>query len=179
VQSKRLVLITSFLVLLAGMAFFAAGRMFNGSVKPLISDEPPRGGSVFTFSASNNIIPAIELPTTPPEVTGLFFERKDNTMIIQAMSFDPGIGGILGDSVDVNSAPEVEILMTAKTSIYRDTTQESPSSAENSTIQQTVGESTLDPLTPPTMITVWGRKSGDRIIAEVLLFSNSLNFPKP
>jgi hypothetical protein len=82
--------------------------------------------------------------------------------------------------VDINSAPKVEILMTAKMTIYRDTTQLSqPPSAENFTIHQTVEESTLDTLTPPTMITVWGRKSGDRITAEILLYSNSLNIQKP
>ena len=139
-----------------------------------------RGGAEFTFSSSDNISPAVELPATPPEVTGLYVEMKDHTMIIQAVSFDPGFGRILGDSVDVNSAPNVEILMTAKAIIYRDTTQVGVSAASGSAaIQQTVEESTLDDMVLPTMISVWGRKSGDRIIADVLLFSYSLNIQKP
>lgn len=152
-QNKRHVLVTGILVLLVGAAAFVAGRLFSRDVNPVASDGPRDGGPGLAFSSSN---------------------------IIQAVSFDPGIGGILGDSVDVNSAPKIEILMTAKTTVYRDTTQVSVSAASgNAAIQQTVEESTLDDLNPPTMITVWGRKTGDRIIADVLLFSNSLDIQKP
>ena len=179
-QNKKLVLVTGILVLMVGAAAFVVGRLFSRDVNPVASGEPPGGGPAFTASSSNNITPAAELPGTSPEVTGLYVETKDHTMIIQAASFDPGIGGILGDSVDVDSAPKVEILMTAKTTIYRDTTQVSVSAAGgNVAIQQTVEESTVDDLVPPTMITVWGRGSGDRIVADVLVFSNSLNIQKP
>jgi hypothetical protein len=177
--NKKIVLVTGILILAVGAAAFLAGRMLNRGIEPIISDGS-LGGPRFTFSSSNNITPAAELPANPSEVTGLYAEMKDHTMLIQAVSFDPGIGAILGDSVDINSASKVEILITANTTIYHDTTQVSLSAADgNAAIQQTVEESTLEELAPPTMITVWGRKSGDRIIATVLLFSNSLNIQKP
>ena len=57
--------------------------------------------------------------------------------------------------------------------IYRETTQPGkPFSAENQTVQQTVEPATLDDLDPQSMIIVWGRRSGDRIVAKVLLYSN-------
>jgi hypothetical protein len=178
--SKKMILVTGILILVIGAATFIAGRMFNGEITPMNAVGPVRGGTEFTFSSSNNITPAVELPTTPPEVTGLYVKTKDHTMIIQAVSFDPGIGGILRDSVELNNAPKVEILMTGKTTIYGDTTQVSVSPAGgNAAIHQTVEETTLDDLAPPAMITVWGRRSGDRIVATVLLFSNSLNIQKP
>jgi len=177
--TKKIAFVTGILILTVGVAAFIAGRMLNRGIEPIISNGSVEGPR-FTFSLSNNITPAVELPTTPPEITGFYVETQDNTMIIQAVSFDPGIGGILGNSVDVNSAPKVEILIGAKTMIYRDTTPVSASATDgNVAIQQTVEESTLEELAPPTMITVWGRESGDRIIADVLLFSNSLNSQKP
>jgi hypothetical protein len=88
------------------------GRMLIGSVRnvPLGG---PNGQSVFI--SIDEITPAPELPTTKPDITGLFVERKDNTLVVQAVSF----------------------------------------------------------------ITVWGRRSGDRIIAEVLFYSNPQSVKKP
>ena len=178
-SNRKNILVLGALILTVGAAAFIAMRMLNRGVYPVRTDGTVREGE-FTFSSSNNITPARELPATPPEVTGFYVETKDNTMIIHAVSFDMGIGGILGDSVDVDRAPKVEILMTANTSIYRDTTQISVSAVDgNAAIQQTVEESTLEELDPTTMITAWGRKSGDRIIADVLLFSISLHLQKP
>jgi hypothetical protein len=175
-QNKKLTLIMGILTLFVAVAAFLAGKMFTREIRPSIADESLANGR-FSFSSSNNITPAAELPTTPPEISGLYVEHQDHTMMIHTVSFDPGIGGILGDSVDVNSAPKVEIILTGKTTIYRNTTEMSPSSSH--AINQTVEASTPNELIPPTMITVWGRKSGDRIIADVLLFSNSLNIQKP
>ena len=57
--------------------------------------------------------------------------------------------------------------------IYRETTDPSePRSAKNQTIHQTVETATLDDLDSHSMIMVWGRKSGDRVMAEVLVYSD-------
>ena len=66
--------------------------------------------------------------------------------------------------------PKVEVVVTNETMVYRETTQ--PPSGQNETIQQTVAEGTLDDLNSDSMIRVWGRKSGDRIIADVLFYSS-------
>jgi hypothetical protein len=178
-QNKRLYVTLGVVILFVGTAAFLAGRMFHREANPVSLDSPLREGQ-FSIS-SNDITPAPELPTTDPEVIGLFIDSKDNTIIVRAPSFDPGMGGIVEDSsVDVHSAPKVEVIITGETIIYRETTEISePLSIENETINQTVEESTLDGLNPPTIITVWGRRSGDRIIAEILLYSNSLNIQKP
>jgi len=179
-QNKKLIINLSILVLLVGAAAFVAGRMFNGGVNPLAYDGSLPGSQRFTFS-SNSVVPAPELPTTKADVSGLYVEMKDNTMVIQIVSLDGGIGGIVGhSSVDVNSAPQVEIIITSKTIIYRDTTQASAISlGDNFTIQQKVEESSLDGLILPAMISIWGNESGDRIVAKVLLYSNSLAIRKP
>jgi hypothetical protein len=57
--------------------------------------------------------------------------------------------------------------------IYRETTNPSePLSVKNQTIHPTVEPATLEDLDSQSMIMVWGRKSGDRVIAEVLLYSD-------
>jgi hypothetical protein len=185
-QNKRMILIMGVLVLLVGAAAFIGGRMLNQKVGP-VGPGGPIGSGGGSFSI--NIIPAEELPKTLPEVTGLFVERKDRTIVIQSVSLKGGGGGMVvekggGGEVQIvggkNDGPKVEIVITNKTTIYRETTQPSePPSGENETLQQTVEESTLDELNSQSMVMVWGRKSGDRIIAEVLFYSNPVLFKRP
>jgi|SRR5687767_7252732 len=188
VQNKKLILVMGVLVLLVGAAAFLAGRMLKSKVGALGFFGLGGKGNMRVFSI--NLIPAEELPKTPPEVTGLFVERKDKTIVIQSVSLRAGGGGMVvekggdeavaGSPADFNTGPKVEVVITNETTIYRDTTQRpSGPPGENETIQQTAEESTLDDLNSDSMVTVWGRKSGDRIIAEVLFYSNPVFSNKP
>lgn len=185
--SKKLVFSIAVFVLLVGVAAFMAGRLLNGGVSPLGLFGLGGQGGVMEFSIS--LIPAEELPRTPPEIIGLFAERKDNTIVVQSTSLKTGGPGVVvhkGEdgaalpSSNMNYGPKVEVVLTNETMIYRDTTKiAKPTSSGTQTIQQTVEEATLDDLNPQTEITVWGRKSGDRITAEVLLYSNPVMFERP
>lgn len=143
-------------ILLIGAAEFVAGSLINdGSM----GEERE---SLFT--------PAPEIPTTAAEVSGLLVERKDNTVILRTVSFDAGAGWALGDAdepMDTTSGPKVEVVITGETTVYRTSYEISESS-----IQQTVEETTLDDLNLEMMITVWGRKNGDRIIADIFLIEH-------
>ena len=181
-QNKKLVFILGGLVLVVGVAAFVAGRMLNGQVNPLRFFGLGGKGDVMTVSIQ--MIPAEELPKTQPEVTGPFVERKDNTIVVASIPMKSGGGGGMvagpGSRVDVESGPKVEVVVTNETIIYRETTEfKEPSSSETQTIQQTVEESTLDELSSQSIVMVWGRKSGDRIIAEVLFYSNPVMFKRP
>lgn len=191
-QNKKLIVIMGILVLLVGAAAFVGGRMLNQGVSPLglIGLGGPMGGKgVMSFAL--NVIPAEELPKTSPEVTGLFIERQDNTIVISSIPLKAGDGGgmvvessggeaVAGTRIDENSGPKVEVVVTNETIIYRETTDiGKPQPGENQTVQQTVEESTLDELNTQSMVTVWGRKSGDRIIAEVLFYSNPVMIKAP
>lgn len=156
-QSKKLYISLGIAILVVGVAAFIAGRMINQGVGPIgFLGVPSERGQVSI--SLDDINPAPELPITTPEITGLFVERKDNTVIVQTVSFDASVGGILEDSPsDANSGPEVEVVITGETTVYRETTEFSrPVAGENFSIQQTVEESTLDDLNSQTMITVWG-----------------------
>jgi hypothetical protein len=183
-QNKKLFVVFGILVLAVGGAAFLAGRMLNGSVGPL--GLLRLGGNGDMIAVEVNVIPAEELPKTQPEITGRFVERKDNTIVIQPVSLTAGGGGIVsaegGGEVTAgsDSGPKVEVVVTNETIIYLDTTHPAgPPSGDEDTVQQTVEESTLDDLTSQSMVRVWGRKSGDRIIADVLFYGNPVMFKRP
>jgi len=182
-QNKRMILMMGILVLVVGTAAFIGGRMLNGNVGPLGVFGLGGKGDIVSFAI--DVIPAEELPKTPPEVAGLFVERKDNTIVVASVSLESGKGGVAvgaGSRVDLESGPKVEVVVTNETTIYRETTDlggpPDMKSGETKTIQQTVEESTLDELNSQSMVTVWGRKSGDRIIADVLFYSNPVMFKR-
>ena len=143
-------------------AAFIAGQFLN---RRLISS-----GSV-----SVTIVPAVELPTTLPEVTGAFVERQDNTLTIATKLLDANGVAIVSPTGRKNEIePLVEVVVTNETLIYRETTELSAAlSIGTQTIQQRVEGAILDDLDARSMVRVWGRKSGDRIIADVLMHSNT------
>ena len=188
-QNKRTIIFLSILVIVVGAAAFIGGRMLNQKAGPL-GLSPFGGGGEGMVSISVEITPAPELPMTEPETRGLFAERKDNSIILATISMDAGGGGVVvqsseggavaGSPLD-NSGPKVEVVTTGETVIYIETTEFGgpPTSGETQVVQQTVEEGSLDDLTSQSFVTVWGRKSGDRIIAEVLFISNPVMFKRP
>jgi hypothetical protein len=177
-QNNKLFMILGLVALFIAAAAFLAGRVFSRGLGPSSDSGILGNGQVFV--SMNDIAPAPELPTTTPEITGFFVERKDNTVIVQTTSFDAGIGGIAENAnPEANSGPKVEIIVTVETIVYRETTDFSQAiPGENFSIQQAVEESTLDHLSEQTMITVWGRRNGDRVIADILLYMNPLMIKK-
>ena len=189
-QNKKMIVGFGVLVLLVGAAAFIGGRMLNQTVGPRGLGLPMGNGDM--ISVSIQITPAAELPTTQPAVIGSFVERKDNSIVLATVSMEAGGGGVVvqssggegeafaGSPVE-NDGPKVEVVITGETTIYIETTQPSgpPSSGENLVLQQTVAEGSLDDLTSQSFVTVWGRKSADRIIAEVVFISNPVMFKRP
>ena len=189
-QNKKLIAIMSIIVVLVGAAAFLGGRLLNGRVGPLGFGLPGGDGMV---SISVQVTPAQELPATKPDVTGLFVERKDKSIFVSEISMDAGGKGVVlqvdaggggdgGPSISGPKAngPKKEVVISNETTIYLENTDlGQPKPGENKVIQQTVTEGSLDDLTSQSFLTVWGRKSGDRIIAEVLFISNPVMFKRP
>ena len=191
-QNKKTIPVFGILIVIVGAAAFIGGRMLNGNLGPL-GLRIPMGGGGDVVTVSIQITPAPELPTSKPEVVGLFAERMDKTIVIQSVPMDAGQGGgfvvvsggegeaVAGSPLD-NGGPKVEVVVNNETRIYIETTQPlnvPPTSGETQVLQQTVDEGSLDDLTSQSFVNVWGRKSGDRIIAEVLLISNPVIFKRP
>ena len=170
-QNKKLYITLGLVILLVGMAAFIGGRMLNGKIGP-VGLGGPNGGRVSI--SINDITPAPELPVTQADVTGSFVERTDNTIVVQAVTFGMGVGGVAKDSpVEKSSGVKVEVVVTGATKLYRDVTEIPEAvNGEIHNMQQAAEEGTLDDLNEQTFVTVWGRKSGDRVIADVLFYTN-------
>ena len=188
-QNKKQFVILGILIVVVGAAAFIGGRMLNGKVGPLGFGMPMGGGGDMR-SVSIQITPAPELPTTKPETLGLFVERNDNSIILSSVSMDAGGEGVvvvngggeaMAGSPMENNGPKVEVIISNETTIYLETTQppSAPTAGETQVWQQTVAEGSLDDLTSQSFVTVWGRKTGDRVIAEILFISNPVMFKIP
>jgi len=190
-QNKKIYFIMAVAIIVVAAAAFVGGRLLNGQAGPL--GLFPMLGGPGQVSISIDMIPAPELPKTEPETRGTFVERKDNTIVIQEDSMEMGKGGVVvqagpgenggpmtsGGPGD-NDGPKVEVVVTNETIIYRDATEMVPPSDvnETTTIQQVVEAGTLDDLTSDSMVMVWGRKNGDRIIADMIVYSQPVMFMK-
>jgi len=172
-QNKKLFVILGILVLVLGAAAFIAGQMLNRGVVPLFG----LGG---LKEAEITILPAEELPKTEPEVFGIFVERQDKIIFVETDPPSEG-SGVAGSPAGIGGGPKFEVVVTAETILYHDTTQ-IPSRAPDAplVILQTLVVGTLDDLiNSRTLVWVWGRKSADRIIAEVLVYSTPVFLQEP
>ena len=166
-QTKKNYFILGVTILVVGAAAFIAGRMLNRGVGPL---------SLFGLEGDGiTILPSEELPKTEPEVSGVFVERQDNIIFVET---DPPHAGseVSGSPVGIGGGQKFEVVVTTETIIYHETTRipaERPTGDDPRVLQQTVVAGALDDLiNSQSLVRVWGRKSGDRIIAEVLMYLN-------
>lgn len=165
------------LVLLVGGAF-VGGRLL--AQKPLVAG--PGGGTAMLFGGGGNqrisiqSKPAPELPQTPAEAKGIFVRREDRSVFIGTgqvqlmVKRDPGQSNPQTSSN--YSGPVVEVVINQDTTIYRDTTQlpSAPPSGDVQ-LQQTVEPGSVDEIGQNSMLQVWGNKTGDRIVAQVVVYS--------
>ena len=188
--------------IVAGVIVLVAAAFIGGR---FLNQRATQGGSLISLGGTTGggnavamsvqIIPAPELPTTPQDVTGLLAERKDNSLFIQTFSMDTTGGGTgvvvssssstSGDGTTItsgstNDGPKVEVVVTKDTKIYKDVTPMTLNPGDGpTTIQQVMAAGSLDDITSQTMITVWGRKVGDRVIADVIAFTNPMTITQP
>ena len=134
-------------------------------------------------SAKISIEPSPDLPDSPSEVSGVFSRRQDNSIYVGtgAVKLDLDIELVAGGAIEPtvtlsHSGPVVEVVVTHETMIYRDETEipgfddTVAKGGEQSVQQVIIPVDSLDELGKNTELQVWGRRSGDRVVAEVLVF---------
>jgi hypothetical protein len=181
-KSRRwlwLILGVVLVIALAAAAFLGGRYLQNGSQQAtgqgngvFISNG---SGGVSRFFSNNDIILAPELPKTAADARGVFVRRQNNSFFIGtgkvqlSIQVKPGATPQTGSSYD---GPQVEVVATANTKIYRDDTDLPDQPANATKIQQKVSPGSLDEIGQNSMINAWGKKSGDRLVADVILYSN-------
>ena len=168
------------ILLLAGAAFVGA-RLLNGQGLPFVSSGDGAGPSLSLGGPGGKMVkldiePSKELPQTPADVNGLFDHRQDNSIFVGTgrvtMAFKKDPSGKVETSSN-HDGPTVEVVVTSQTKIYKDVTmrQFDGPPPEGQKIQQVLEEGSLEDVGQSSMITVWGKKTGDRFIAEILVYS--------
>jgi hypothetical protein len=171
------------LALVLGGAAFVAGKYINNNRESTSSDsgmmvmEQGGAGGVGQFTRKIELEPAEELPDRAPEARGIFVRREDNSLFIGTGNIMIGVKAEKGSeaSADISTeydGPVVEVVVTNETVVYKDETNfGSPGSEDEGPIQQVVTSGSIDEVDQNTSFSVWGRKVGDRLIAEVLVYS--------
>ena len=168
------------ILLLAGAAFVGA-RLLNGQGLPRFSSGGPffsidEGGNKSVRINADDILPAKELPQIHADTRGLFDHRQDNSIFIGTGKVTIGVERDPSGKVQTSShhdGPVVEVVVTSQTKLYKDVTmrQFNGQPPEGQKIQQVVESGALDEIGQASLITVWGKKTGDRLIADVLVYS--------
>lgn len=180
-RTKLIVGMVALVVLLAGAAF-VGGRLLNQQAQQtggpngmmMMSDGPGGGGQ----GVSVELVRAKELPEAEPAATGLFAERKDNSIFVT-------IGNKFMVQVDQNGAvntqtdgngQQLEIVVTGDTTLYKDATRmmDVKTQPVDGKLQQQVAPGSLDEIGANSMVTAWGERRGDRVIATVLFYSQPM-----
>ena len=163
---------------LAGAAF--VGAQLLGQGQPGLSSGPevftgPGGGSASRISGSDDRQPAKELPQTPADARGVFDHRQDNIIFVGTGKATFTAQKDQSGQVHISSShdgPTVQVVVTPQTIVYKDVTlqQYIGKPPPNGKVQQVVEPGNLDDLSTASTITAWGKKTGDRIVADVLLY---------
>ncbi len=122
------------------------------------------------------ILPAEELPKRPSEAGGVLVREIDNSYFVGTGSISVNVSVINGEtstSVD-HSGPEIEVVVNRDTQFFRDVTEVSltaSESKEQTLHQEITAVSQPDQMPQGANIQVWGEKRGDRVVAELIVFS--------
>jgi len=189
------------IVLLFAAAAFIGGHLLNREA------EASSGGIEINFTDAE------EIPKTDPELVGLVTAVDGDTFTVQEFSMNNTLGmigesGVIVQSIEIENTEELdelpvaefmgseghitEVIITHDTEIYRDTTfkdivvispgDKPPDLPDEIVIEVEPGSA--DEIGPNSMVTIWGERRGDRVIADFILFQppptmHEINFGSP
>ncbi len=176
-MKKRILVICGviILVLLLAGAAFVGGQLLNGQSFRLPDWVAFGAGPEPGQSASIQLQRAKELPQGPADAKGVFNHRQDN-------SFFVGTGKVhyilqKGQSGNVTSlytydGPIIEVVVTPQTMVYCDMTMKQfHGQLPGGKVKQVIEPGLLAEIGQDTMIVAWGKRTDERIIADVLVYT--------
>lgn len=174
-------------VVILGSAAFLGARLLSRQTDSKGNFETiPIGGGEdgMAYSVSESSIDiehADEIPERQADASGLVSQIKDRSLYVQTgenFVVSMSENGEVDSDVE-NKGPLIEAVVTGDTQIFADTTFDSGVPEEMDNIQQLVEPADFSEIQADTMISVWGSKRGDRLIAEVILFTRPLKLSPP
>jgi hypothetical protein len=161
------------------VALLAAAAFVGGNLIKTASED--------TKKADFQIVAAEGLPQAPFELVGDVASMEGNSLFVHAGQMNKVLEMIGGKGVDkkggsTDSGPVIEVVITHETGCHRDATWDPYISGEASKkdlsdqIQQVIVPGSVDELGPGSTVTVWGERNGDRVVAELILYT--LPFPQ-
>ncbi len=133
-------------------------------------------------AVQTTILPAPELPDEPSAAFGILLSREDNTLRVGTgnidlevdIEVDPETGQESASLTPSTDGPELEVVLTPDTLIYRDVTDLSippeQESGEREIVQQVRPVESSDEITGNLELEIWGERRGDRIVATVIVY---------
>jgi len=133
-------------------------------------------------SVRTTILPSPDLPAEESAAFGVFISRQDDNIIIGTgnidldvdIEVDPQSGQEQTTVIPRTDGPELEVVISNDTQIYRDVTDLSgpgPSKSGEREIQQQVKRvDSAEDIGQNTEIEVWGDRRGDRLFATTVVF---------
>ncbi|MCP5100639.1 MAG: hypothetical protein GY943_34250, partial [Chloroflexi bacterium] len=120
--------------------------------------------------------PAEGLPERPSEVGGVLTKQVDNSYFVGTGSISVSINVVNGvESVATDhSGPEIEVVINRDTIFYQDVTEvefTASESKEQTLHQEIVEVDQPESISDGSSMQVWGEKRGDRVTAEIIVFS--------
>jgi hypothetical protein len=184
-MNRKVLVILGIVVLLVVLGAGAFTAMQLLAAQRQLADLPP-GAMVFedvTDDGSGNpvtvktiVLPAAELPQRPSEANGIVKRQVDNSYFVGTGEVSVSIDVVNGETSTAveHSGPEVEVVAGRDTQFYRDVTKVEFTASESK--EQTIQQELAAVEQPEEMpegaeIQVWGQKNGDRVTADVIVYS--------
>ncbi len=192
---KRVFIIVGILVivfLLVGGGYTAVKLLAEPEEETAVSSSGSSGARVMQsvqitndgnpVSVQTTILPAEELPDEETTASGIVLSRQDDTLTVGTgaieLSVEVEVDGSTGQEttsvVPSTNGPELEVVLTRDTVLYRDVTDivgQMPDESGEVTILQEIRPITDSSQIKEKMeVHIWGEQRGDRIIADTIVF---------
>ena len=189
---KRILVVMVLIGILVGILAGGAYTAVRLLAEPEEEAAAPGGGRVMQsvqvgndgvpLSVQTTILPAPELPGEEPVASGIVQGRQDDILTVGTgnielaveVEVDAGTGREEASVVPSTDGPELEVVLTRGTSLYRDVTDiagQMPDESGEVTIMQEVRPVTDSSEIEEQMeVQVWGERRGDRIVATFVVF---------
>ncbi len=166
-------------LLLAGAAFVGTrmlsvqGRAATDGGGPVMMISTDGGGT----TQSIEIQPSAELPDSSPDAAGIFTRREDSSIFV-------GTGEITmivedGQAAASAKGPEVEVVVTHDTEVYRDETMRQHTGGVSGKVEQVLAPGSVEEIVETSIVSAWGEERGGRVLAEVLVYTPPMVFEMP